>query len=277
MRDGRPRRPGRGRRRWLAGAALVLLAGAARAGSELRSLEELLPALDRLAADLRGAVGVAVVSLPRYSGAAGRKLRLLPLVSASYKDTVYFHIKRAGAWFYKGGDGRLRLGLAVEPRGGRHAGSGPLLAGTEDRGTSWEAGLVGEWRLDGLGRLEIAYLHDVSGNSEGEAASLRFTTRLLQRGPAKLLGSVAAEWLSGDVVNFYYGVRPGEATPARPAYAPGGTVQLKAALLGSYRVSERWRMYSGLTVVRLGPAAARSPVVARRHQKTAYLGLGWGL
>ena len=48
-------------------------------------------------------------------------------------------------------------------------------------------------------------------------------------------------------------------------------------MLGSYRLTDHWRVYSGLTVVRLGNAAARSPVVARRHQKTAYLGLGWGL
>lgn len=260
-----------------AALACGLLATATARGAELRELEDLLPALDRFTADLRGAVGVAVVSLPRYSGAGEQKLRVLPLVSASYKDTVYFHIKRAGVWLYKTGDGRLRLGLAVEPRGGRHAGDGPLLAGTEDRGTSWEAGLAGEWRLEPLGRLELALFSDVSGNSEGGAASLRFTTLLHRQAPLKVLGSLGVEYLSGDVVDFYYGVRPGEVTAARPLYRPGGTVQLKAALLGTYHLVDHWRLYGGVTLVRLGDAAADSPVVARRHQKTAYLGLGWGL
>src|SRR5439155_177246 len=50
--------------------------------------------------------------------------------------------------------------------------------------------------------------------------------------------------------NYYYGVRPGEATPLRPAYSAGGGALAQLGLYGAYRLTERWRLIGGVTWVR---------------------------
>jgi len=257
-------------------AATAVLTSIGASASELRVLEDLLPALDRLSSGLRGTVGIAMVNLPKYSGSDEMKLRALPLVHASYKDTVYFAVKRGGVWLYKNPERAFRAGLVLEPRGGRDASDGQRLIGTADRSTSWEAGLLGEWQFNGMGTVEVEWLTDVSGNSEGDAISVSVAMPFYKTAKSALQGAVKAEWLSENITDYLYGVTASEALATRPQYSPGGTINYSVALHGQYELDHHWRLYTGVRLVYLGDEAADSPIVVDRLQKIAYLGMGWG-
>ncbi|MBS0316642.1 MAG: MipA/OmpV family protein, partial [Proteobacteria bacterium] len=75
--------------------------------------------------------------------------------------------------------------------------------------------------------------------------------------------------------NYYYGVRPAEALPGRPAYAPGAGVDTTLALYGSYDLSERWRLLGGVSVTRLAGTVRASPIVQPGLQPAAFIGAAY--
>lgn len=246
------------------------------AGSLVSKIGDYIPSLDELGTELKGAVGVAVISSPDYSGSASNKLSLLPVLIASYKDKYYFKVKRAGVWLYHTDDRSLKLGLAVEPRGGYGAGDGDVLSGMGGRETSLEAGVALYWRTPIGVLLEASYDTDISSTADGNSANLKVSVPFYQNQGLTLAGSAAVEWLSRNVVNYYYGVTPSEATIFRSVYSPSGTLNYTLAFISEYRFDEHWRLISGVSLRRLGDDAASSPIVTDRYQKLGYVGLGWG-
>lgn len=75
--------------------------------------------------------------------------------------------------------------------------------------------------------------------------------------------------------NYYYGVRLAEATAARPAYEPGGGVNAELGLSAVYRLSERWRLIGGVSATRWAAGVRASPIVEKRTQLGAQLGVAY--
>jgi outer membrane protein len=76
--------------------------------------------------------------------------------------------------------------------------------------------------------------------------------------------------------NYYYGVRPDEVTVQRPAYAPGGTVNVELGLLATYRLSQGWQLLGSLGVTQASSGVGASPVVEDDTLPHAMLGLLYG-
>ncbi|HEC11781.1 MAG TPA: MipA/OmpV family protein [Acidiferrobacteraceae bacterium] len=254
----------------------VLTVSPVLAGSLASKIGDYMPSLDELGVELKGAVGVAVISSPDYSGSADNSLSLLPVLIASYKDKYYFKVKRAGVWLYSTDDRHLKLGLAIEPRGGYGAGDSDILSGMGGRETSLEAGVALYWRTPIGVLLEASYDTDISSTADGNSANLKVSVPFYRNQSLTLAGSAAVEWLSRNVVNYYYGVIPSEATVFRSAYSPGSTFNYTLAFISEYRFDEHWRLISGASLRRLGDESAESPIVTDRYQKLGYVGLGWG-
>jgi outer membrane protein len=75
--------------------------------------------------------------------------------------------------------------------------------------------------------------------------------------------------------NYYYGVRPSEATTTRAAYDPGGGVNTELGLSAVYRLSERWRLTGGVSATRWASSVRASPIVENRTQLAGHLGLAY--
>ena len=73
--------------------------------------------------------------------------------------------------------------------------------------------------------------------------------------------------------NYYYGVRPEEATPLRPAYEPGAGTNSRIGLYGAYALTERWRLLAGIDATRWSRGVRASPIVNRRIGTAVMAGL----
>jgi outer membrane protein len=73
--------------------------------------------------------------------------------------------------------------------------------------------------------------------------------------------------------DYYYGVRPDEATAIRPAYQPGAGVNGQVGLYGVYSLTERWRLLGGVAATRWAKGVRNSPIVDDRVQLSGELGL----
>ena len=134
-----------------------------------------------------------------------------------------------------------------------------------DAGASAQIG--GGW---GIAFAEV--LHDVSAASRGSELRLGYrypwrSGRLWIR-PHAIIGI-----RDGRLNDYYYGVRPGEALPGRPAYTAGAGATAELGIYAAYSLTERWRLIGGLTFTRWPKTVRESPIADVGTQKQITVGL----
>ena len=223
-----------------------------------------------------GTVGAGPLFTPKYVGGKDMKVWPLAIAYVDYNDWFYVNLFRAGAYVWSSDDKKKGVSLAVEPRIGFSSGDGAKLAGMATRRSSAMGGPTfdQEWSF---GSLSVGYFTDLNGASDGGYLDVVFSKPLVASERWKLDGTVEATRLDSKIANYYFGVRPAEATPARPLYQPGATTNVTLWMTGQYNLTKRYALMFGANVTRLGNAAADSPIVERRQAPLLYLGLGLNL
>ena len=136
-----------------------------------------------------------------------------------------------------------------------------------DVGASYE--FRGPW-----GGVYAEALHDVTSASRGNEFRLGYRYEW-RSGRLSLRPHVELGLRDGKLNNYYYGVRPSEATPTRAAYAPGAGANLQIGLSGAYAISERWRLLAGISATRWPSNVRSSPIVDGRTETAVMLGLAY--
>ncbi len=222
---------------------------------------------------LDGYLGAGAMVMPRYTGGAGYETQPVPLAMIEYKETAYVHLDRAGVRLWNSRDKTMALGIAAQPRFGFHDRDGARLTGMATRRDAIEGGAAFEWQLP-TWSLSAAWFTDWSNTSGGRSFDLSVERDLLERGPWDIGAYLDLDYADAKVTRYYFGVRPDEATAARPYYQPGAALTSSVGLTGAYLLGKDYALLFGGELSTLGAAAADSPIVQKRTGLTAYLGLG---
>ncbi len=221
-----------------------------------------------------GSAGVGIVGRTEtspYQG-GGTRLDLMPLYL--YEGERFFlHGNRGGVKLLEGGDQRVDALLEQRLEGPRPNHRPASLNGMALRETGIDAGLSYRYRQP-WGTLQADLLHDVAGASRGSELRLAYSYDW-RSGAWTLRPSVSLALRNARLNNYYYGVLPGEASPGRPAYAPGAGVNTTLGLNASYALSQRWRLLAGASATVLGGQVADSPIVQKRVLPAVYLGAAY--
>ena len=167
----------------------------------------------------------------------------------------------------------MALGFAAQPRFGFHPKDGNRLDGMSSRHDSIEGGVAFEWELP-QASLSAAYFTDWSETSGGQSWRLSVDHQLVDSRSWDVSAYIDLDYAGTKIVQYYFGVRPDEATAARPSYQPGATVISSLGLSGAYKLNKDYALLFGSELSYLGAAAAASPIVQRRNSLMGYLGLG---
>jgi outer membrane protein len=147
------------------------------------------------------------------------------------------------------------------------------LAGMENRGPGVDVGIAYRYRQP-WGMLFAEVTHDAAGGSNGAEGRVGYAYEW-NRGRLRLQPQIALAARDADLNNYYYGVRPSEATALRPAYDPGSGVNVELGLSAIYRLSDRWRLVGGIAAKRWSSGVRNSPIVENRTQVSGLLGIGY--
>jgi MipA family protein len=133
------------------------------------------------------------------------------------------------------------------------------LQGMEERDMTLDAGFSasagGAW-----GELELGVLTDVLDRHSGQEVRLSYGYELASES-LSVTPFTGLRWMSANLSDYYYGVRPGEATPTRPAYELSSTTSAFVGSTARYRLTERWSLFGVLAWERLDDAVRDSPIV----------------
>ncbi len=144
----------------------------------------------------------------------------------------------------------------------------PSLNGLEERDITLDAGFsVSTSQKWGVASLKV--MADALGVHEGYEISASYQ-RPIEFDRWTIVPGITAAWSSADLVEYYYGVRTDEATPDRPAYSGGSTVNVSATVNASYRFTNHWQVIGGAQYTRLGSEITDSPIIGRDYEAMVY-------
>jgi outer membrane protein len=209
---------------------------------------------------LRWGVGAGFVTSPRpYAGAKSQTFPI-PVVQIQYER-----------WFLQGIRGgyelfsapRLRVSAFAQARfQGLEPDDSPFLDGMEARKKSLDGGLEILYRGRPLG-FRAAASTDVLGRSKGQEVSAQAITGAPIGKKLLVLAGFGPRWETGRRVDYYYGVRPEEATSLRPAYSGEATLSWDLGISAIYRPARRWSLFALLNRTSFGDGIRQSPTVER--------------
>lgn len=216
-------------------------------------------------------LGVGVISSPEPYVGADDELLVIPVLSVT---AGRFSFRGIGASWKLGEWGGFEAEALLRARfGGYEEDDSPFLDGMEDRRFSADLGVELSWEGDPVG-IRLVPAVDVLDRSGGAEIALELFTPI-QLGPVRLEPRAGAAWQSSDLVGYYYGVRPDEARPGRPAYRPGSTVNGTAGLFAFAPLAERVAFQGFLRYEKLGGEIDDSPIVDDDTALTALVGVSY--
>jgi outer membrane protein len=203
-----------------------------------------------------------------YEG-AGHRSDLLPLYL--YEGERFFlNADRAGYKFIDDGIRRFDLFLSRRLEGFPQDDVPDVARGMDPRNASVDLGLRYRHRL-AWGTMRLTALQDVSNTSNGTELRLGYSTTW-RSGRWTLRPDVSVSFRDSDLNDYYYGVRPHEATEQRTAYAPGSGTDFTVAMYGTYRLLQNWRLIGGIALTLHDRAVRGSPIIRDGVQPAVFAG-----
>lgn len=217
-------------------------------------------------------LGVALrVENSPYRG-GGTRNDLVPLYLYEGKRT-FLEGDRIGAKLHETPDARFDAFVGYRFEGFPHDRLPSILSGMAPREAGVDLGLRYQSRQP-WGTLFAEALRDAGDGSEGSEVRLGYRHDWAL-GRMQLQPRIVFAARDAKLNNYYYGVRPAEATAMRPAYEPGGGFNTELGVSAVYRLSERWRLLGGLSAKRWSGGVRASPIVENRTQLAGQLGLAY--
>jgi outer membrane protein len=217
-------------------------------------------------------LGIAVRAENSPYRGGGTRNDLVPIYVYEGKR-VFLEAYRVGLKLNETPESRLDVFVGYRFEGFPYDRIPASLAGMSNRGSGVDLGL-GYQNRQVWGTLFGEVLHDAAGGSSGSEVRLgyRYDWKI---GKLQLQPQLTFAARDARLNNYYYGVRPSEATATRLAYEPGSGVNTEFGLSAAYRLSARWRLLGGVSTTHWSSGVRASPIVEDRPQLAAQLGLAY--
>jgi MipA family protein len=202
----------------------------------------------------------------------GVRYDLVPLYQYE-GEHFYLQAYRVGAKFLPQPKQRIDMFLTHRFEGYPYDITPDSLVGMAMRSSGLDAGisyqLQGEW-----GNYFAEYLRDVSGTSLGSELQIGYSFDVRTDG-LKLTPSIAFSVRDAKLNDYYYGVRPDEATASRPAYEAGAGFNTRIGVDARYDLTKHWLLLGGIFSTRWSDEVRDSPIVQSRIQLGGFIGLDY--
>lgn len=203
---------------------------------------------------------------------AGHRNDLVPLYLYE-GERIFLHASRGGLKLVNDGRTRVELFLDYRFEGFPYDRIPVSLAGMQARGPSADLGMALRYRL-GPGAFGIELVNDALGINKGSEMRLGYSADWTS-GRLHIRPALSVSARSARLNDYYYGVRPEEASARRPAYAPGAGTSAMLALYGDYDLSDGWRVLLGVGANRYSSNVQDSPIVRSGSQSEIHVGLAY--
>jgi outer membrane protein len=180
-------------------------------------------------------------------------------------------VRETGLGFQIAGDEQWSLdGFAEWRFDGYDADDSDFLEGMDDRDGSLDAGVAYVRRSETFGKFAFSLGADTLDRHGGYQADVTWS---------KVTGiglfSARLAYYSSSLADYYFGVEADEATPDRPAYAPGSGVVSTLSYTIGRPLSENWRWVANVGADFYPNDIADSPIMDDDYRISVFVGASY--
>ncbi len=202
---------------------------------------------------------------------AGVQARVYPAPVVAYEGERLY-VRSAIVGYRVIADHGVMIGPQVQPRiEGFKADDSPFLNGMQDRQWSVDGGVNIEAATP-VGLLGVSIVSDLLGRHRGQEVEFRYLVMFPLLG-FHVIPSGGVRWKSDHLVDYYFGVRPSEARPDRPAYQGQQAFDPFLRLVVRHNVTKHWSLFTDAQYEWLASEIAKSPIVSKDHQLSLTAGV----
>ncbi len=195
---------------------------------------------------------------------AGMNARVYPAPVIAYEGERLY-IRSAIVGYRIISDNGVMIGPQVQPRVEGFSGDdSPFLHGMHTRNWSVDGGVNIE-AVTRIGLLGVSIVGDLLGRYRGQEVEFRDLIMFPLFG-FQFIPSGGVRWKSDSLVNYYYGVRPDEARPGRPAFEGKQAFDPFLRLVVRHSLTKHWSLFSDAQYEWLASEIANSPIVSKDYQ-----------
>ncbi|MFA5260295.1 MAG: MipA/OmpV family protein [Candidatus Omnitrophota bacterium] len=191
----------------------------------------------------------------------------VPLIVGRYKN-FFVDGRRLGYVLKRFPQGDFSL-VGVPRFNGYDHDDSRFLDGMDERKGSIDGGIRCRWKHRLL-NLEFIGVSDLLNHHQGQEIKLLVFREFYQ---GFLTPRVGVNWLSEDLVDYYYGVKGEESKPGRPAYEGGPAVGFNAGIQLAVPVMASWILITDVQFETLGAKIDKSPLVDKQGLWLTVVGL----
>jgi outer membrane protein len=245
------------------------------AHAQTSEFAQLIPA-DYMKTDLKVAVGLDIVSLPKYTGDDERYITPYPIIDAQWKNGAFFS-SYSGLGYNFSKNPQFEYGPRLTMESARDAGQTSKLNGIGDVTTAIEAGGFFNY----LPTPGVALLSSIRYGSGVDhmalQASLGARLILPVSGGHLFVNTLSVNWVDANYTMSYFGVTPTQSAASGYAvYTPGAGLQnVKFNSTWEWHMSPEWSVNAGVTVKHLLGDSANSPFVFQKTPVSVYGGAAY--
>ena len=180
---------------------------------------------------------------------------------------LYIRWTRVGFYFLGESSEELSWGLSLtaQPRPyGYRSTDADILAGMENRKTSWEGG-ISFAASNRYGYVELLVVNDLLNNSNGMVSTLEIGKKI-KTGAWTFVPAASVIYYDSSFNNYYYGVTQSEEDLliGRTAYQAKSGINYALQTYIMYDVTEQWHLFGNLRADYHDDAVTNSPIVDKQ-------------
>lgn len=142
----------------------------------------------------------------------------------------------------------------------------------DDRDNGLDAGLAATWRGP-AGEFKLRALADVTDTSGGYELAVDYGYAW-RWGRTTVVPGVGVRWMSGDLVDYYYGTLDQEIARGAPRYQPGSAVVPEVSVGIARPLSPKWKLFGRIDYKFLPSEITDSPLIEPDTDGSAGLMIG---
>lgn len=227
------------------------------------------PVPDSEANDHELQIGLAgVTSQSIYLGGQSQT-RVFPAIDYQYKR-FYFQAGDLGFNLIDEENWEVDFGLGVDLIGDTDRGDSRLLSALPELSLPLNAFLSAQYKTP-FGLFKVEHNYEINNKHNGNSSSISYAAPIF-KGKWLIMPQISYDHYSAEVVNYFFGVNPVDATAELPTYQAGSANAFNIGVLGLYQIDEKWSFVGNIQNEYSGNEISDSPLVETDQRLSIFTG-----
>ena len=214
-------------------------------------------------------IGLAAVSSQSIYVGGKNQSRVFPAIDYKYHH-FYFQAGDLGFNIFDSNNWEINSGIGINLAGDHDRGDSRLLSHLPDLSIPLSAFVSIQYQT-GIGLFKVKHDYEINNKHNGNSTKFSYSAPIRQ-GSWLLIPQLSFEHHTSEVINYFYGINPVDATALLPAYQTGAVNNWQLSFMGLRQINNKWSFVGSIQNEFLGDEISQSPIVDQDNRLSVFAG-----